>query len=90
MELRRTEAVVGVLTVTVVDTANVPDEGMTVAGEKLHAAPGGRPEQLNETVELKPFDGVMSIVAVPLCPGINVSDPGEIAMEKSAGSELMM
>ena len=51
--LRRAAVVVEVAIVSVVG-ADAP-EGLTVAGEKLHEAPEGRPEQLKETAELKPF-----------------------------------
>lgn len=46
-----------VVMVIVVVAACVPF-GVTVAGEKLHAAPEGSPEQLNVTAELNPFAGV--------------------------------
>lgn len=50
------DVAVEVATVSVVDAAAVP-AGVTVAGEKLHDAPDGRPEQANDTAEsiLDPF-----------------------------------
>ena len=87
-ELWSSAAVVAdVLTVSVVVAA--PPEGVTVCGLKLHVAPEGSPEQLNETVELKPLSGVIVIVVVALSPAATVSDEGEAAMEKS-GKRLMM
>jgi hypothetical protein len=82
---RRVAVVVEVLTVSV--EASAPDE-VAVRGEKLHDAPEGNPEQLNET--LKPFAGVTETVAVPLCPAVIVRDAGEIPMEKSGGGRLMV
>jgi hypothetical protein len=70
-------------TVTVVEAA-VPD-GVTVAGEKLHDAPEGNPEQLKETAEVKPPCGVTLTVAVPLWPPVTVIDAGVEASEKSGG-----
>jgi hypothetical protein len=61
--------------------ATAPD-GVTVAGEKLHVVPAGKPEQLNDTDELNPFTGVIEIVLVPLCPGAIVSDAAEAVIEK--------
>ena len=79
----RVAVVAEVVTVSVVEVA-APD-GVTVAGEKLHDAPLGNPEQLNETGELKPFWGVTETAVVPLCPPVTVSDVGEATMEKSGG-----
>ena len=67
--------------VNVVEAA-APD-GATVAGEKLHDVPAGKPEQLNDTDELNPYCGLTRIVLVPLCPGTTVSDAGEAVIEKS-------
>jgi hypothetical protein len=58
--------------VTVVETG--PPEGVTVAGEKLHEAPTGKPEQLNDTAALNPFTGVSEIDSEALCPAANVTD----------------
>jgi hypothetical protein len=78
----------------VVDTVNVVEAaapgGVTVAGEKLHEAPVGRPEQAKVTAELKPYSGVTEIVAVPLCPAVTVNDAGEAATEKSGAGRLMV
>jgi len=60
----RDAAVAAVFTVSVVVEAVAPD-GVTVAGEKLHDAPDGNPEQLNDITELKPLSGVTVIVSVP-------------------------
>ena len=72
---------VDVVTVSVVEAT--PPDGVTVWGEKLHDAPEGNPEQLNETVELNPCSGVTETVVVPLCPAVTVSDAGEAATVKS-------
>jgi hypothetical protein len=52
---------------------------VTVAGEKLHAASLGRPEQVSATVAVgvKPFCGVNVTVSVPLLPAFTVSDVTE-------------
>jgi hypothetical protein len=57
-------------------------EGVRVAGEKLHVAPTGNPEQLNVIGEAKEFSGVTMTVVVPLCPGVMSSDAEERAMVK--------
>jgi hypothetical protein len=62
--LRSAAVVADVAIVRVVEDA-APD-GVTVAGEKLHDAPEGRPAQANVTAELNPFCGVIEIDAVPL------------------------
>jgi hypothetical protein len=67
--------------VTVVETGE-PD-GVTVAGEKAHAAPEGSPEQTNETAAFNPFSGVTDMETDPLCPAITVSAEGEAVREKS-------
>ena len=86
-ELRRRAAVVGVVTVSTVDVA---PGGVTVAGEKLHVAPVGKPEQLNETAELKPFSGVTETVVAPLSPAATVNAVGVATTEKSAAGRLMV
>jgi hypothetical protein len=65
-------------------------DGVTVGGEKLHEAPEGNPEQLNETAELNPFSGVTEIVVVPLWPPAIVNDVGEAATEKSAAGRVIV
>ena len=85
---RRWRAAV-VAEVAIVSVVDVVPGGVTVAGEKLHFAPAGRPEQLNETAESKPFAGVTVIVAVPLCPAVTVSDVGAAAMEKFGGNSMV-
>ena len=72
-------------TVSVVDV--VPG-GVTVAGEKLHDAPDGSPEQLNDTLEVNPFSGVTEIVVVTLCPTVTANAVGEAATEKSGWGRL--
>jgi hypothetical protein len=74
-------AVVGAVIVTVVEIGE-PD-GVTVAGEKVHAVPEGSPEQTNETATSNPFSGVTDIETDPLCPAITVRAEGEAAREKS-------
>jgi hypothetical protein len=73
-----------VLTANVVEAA--APEGVTVAGEKLHAAPDGNPEQANETAVLNPFAGVTEIAVVALCPAVTVCDASVAAREKSGRS----
>lgn len=83
LELGWTDAVVAaVVTVSFVVEAAVP-EGVTVAGEKLHDAPVGNPEQVNETAEAKPFCGVTETVTEPLCPPVTVSVAGVTPRVKS-------
>ena len=72
---------------TVVDT--VPG-GYTFAGEKLHEAPAGNPEQANVTAEANPPCGDTEMVAVPLPPAVTENEPGDPAMEKSGGTTLMV
>jgi hypothetical protein len=81
-ELLRTAAAREVFTVSVETMLPVD---VTVAGEKLHVAPTGRPEQVNITDEVaeKPFVGVTVIVAVPLVPAVSERDPGETPSAKS-------
>jgi hypothetical protein len=55
---------------------------MTVDGEKLHDAPVGNPEQLNDTGAANEFCGATKIVVVPLCPGVTLTDAGETATVK--------
>lgn len=80
--------VADVAIVTVVETG--PLDGETVAGEKLHDAPGAKPEHVNETAELKPFAGVIDKETVPLRPAVRMSEVGDAATEKSAGVMLTL
>jgi len=64
---RRTPAVADELSVRVLETAAV--EGVTLAGEKLHATLAGNPEHANETGWSKPFDGVTFTLVEALWPG---------------------
>jgi hypothetical protein len=73
-----------VSTVSVVVAAVVP-EGVTVAGEKLHEALAGSPEQLNVTAALKPLEAVTETVVVPLFPAVTIKDPDEAVSVKSGG-----
>ena len=85
----RVAVAVEVVTVNVVVETVVP-ESAKVGGEKLHVAPEGNPEQVNETTELKPFNGVIDTVVVPLLPAVTVSDVGDAPTEKSCGGRLMV
>ena len=77
----RTAAIAGaVVTVSVVETT--APVVTTVDGAKLHDAPEGNPEQLNDTAPPNPSCGVSDMVVVPLCPGVTVSDAGETATVK--------
>ena len=58
-------AAIDTFVVTFSEVEATPVDGVTVCGEKMHVAPAGSPEQLNETVELKPFAGVTEIEVVP-------------------------
>jgi hypothetical protein len=82
------EAAAVVETVSVVEAA-APD-GVTVVGEKLHEAPDGSPEQLNETAEANSLCGVTVTVVFPGCPYEMVRDVGDAATEKSGGGRLMV
>jgi hypothetical protein len=73
--------------VTVIIVEIFAPTGVIVAGEKLHDAPEGSPEQLKATAELNPSRGVTAIVIEPLFPGAKVSDAGEAAIEKSEGGK---
>ena len=68
------------VTVKVVDT--VPG-GVTDAGEKLHKAPVGKPEQSNRTGDPNPPTGVIETVVVALFPAVAEIDDEEDATEKS-------
>jgi hypothetical protein len=63
------------VTVSVV-VAAVP-KGVTELGEKLHDAPEGNPEQLNETADEYPFSGVTKTAAVLLCPCGTIKEAGK-------------
>ena len=85
LELRWTAAVSPlVLTVSVEVEAAVP-EGVTEAGEKLHDAPAGKPEQENITAVATRFRGVTETVTVPLCPLVTESAAGVTATAKLTG-----
>jgi hypothetical protein len=75
-----------VVMVIVVLAAAVPF-GVTVAGEKLQAAPLGRPEQARPTAELNPPLGVMVKVSVALWPGVTVR-PAALAAIVKLGAAL--
>ena len=51
----------------------------TVAGLKMQVAPEGWPEQENETVPLKPFSGVIVIVAVAVLPADTLAGVAALA-----------
>ena len=91
MRLARRELLAGLAEVTTerVVLAAAP-EGVKIAGEKLHEAPEGRPEQLKETGESNPFDGVIEIVVAPLCPAVTVRDGEETATAKSGGGRWIV
>jgi hypothetical protein len=74
--------------VSVVATGEAP--GVTLAGEKRHVAPAGRPEQVKETAELNPFCGVTVIVAVPLFPAFSPRETGDKERLKSAAGKLIV
>jgi len=80
--------VAAVVTVRVVVAAAGPD-GVSVAGEKLHAAPAGTPEHANETAEANELCGEIEIVAVPLPPAVTVIVTGAAVTEKSGGTLMM-
>jgi hypothetical protein len=72
-----------------VDDAAVP-EGITFAGENMHDAPAGNPEQLNCTGESNEFSGMTETVAVPLCPVVTASEPGVTATMKLGVGRLIV
>jgi hypothetical protein len=88
-ELCRTSAIAAEVEIVRVVVAAAP-AGITLAGEKLHDAPDGSPEQLNETAEANPFCGVMDTVVVPLDPDATVSAVGESETLKSGAGRLMV
>jgi hypothetical protein len=57
----------------------------TEAGEKLHIAPEGNPEQMNETDPVNPFNAPTVMLAVPDPPLETVSEAGLRVIEKSGG-----
>src|SRR6202521_4100828 len=71
-----------VVIVMVVVPATLPF-GVTVAGEKLHAAPLGNPEHAKAVGWLKPLTGVMLIVSVPLFPRAIIRVAAPVARLKS-------
>jgi hypothetical protein len=80
--------VAAVVTVSVVVAAAGPD-GVSVAGEKLHASPAGNPIHANETAEANEFCGEIEIVAVPLAPAVTVIVAGAAVTENSGGTLMM-
>ena len=56
--------------------------GVTVAGEKLHDAPEGKPAQLNVIGAENEFWGVTMTVTVAPCPAVRESELGEAATKK--------
>ena len=84
----RAAVAVEVATVRVVEAAS--PAGVTLAGEKLHADPVGKPEQLNVTVEAYPFSGVTRTEALPLCPLATVTDEGKRTTEKLGDGALIV
>ena len=66
-------------------------EGVTVGGVKLHDTLEGKPAaQLNDTVELNPFNGVTEMVVVTLFPEVSANVDAEEATEKSGWGRLMV
>lgn len=86
--LQNRSAVVGEVVMVRVVVA-VPPDGMTAAGEKLQDAPAGRPEQLNVTVDVKPFNDVMETVVEALCPAARDMEGRELTTEKSGAGRLI-
>jgi len=74
-----------VVSVRVVETGFVP--GVTLAGEKLHAAPAGNPLHEKPTVEVRSPAGVIVMVKVADWPARTVAFCGLASMVKSAGTE---
>ena len=83
---RKAPVVVDVEIVIVVVAVEL--DGVRVAGEKLHAAPAGNPEQLNVIGVSTEFLGVTRTVVVPLCPGVRVRDAGERVRVKVGGGRF--
>jgi hypothetical protein len=57
--------------------------GVTVDGEKLQVLAAGSPAQEKVVAELKPADGEIVMVNVPVWPAANVALLGCVAIEKS-------
>ena len=76
LELGRTAADAEV--VEIVSCVDVVPGNVMLAGEKLHVAPVGRPEQANVTIPLNPLAGATAIViGLEDCPAVMVSDVTE-------------
>ena len=67
---------------SVVVDAEVP-EGVTVAGEKLHEAPVGSPEQVNDDRGGEAVLRRYRYRGRAICPAVMVSEEGEAATAKS-------
>lgn len=88
--LQMTRRLADVAEVLTVNWVEVVPGGVTVAGEKVHEAPAGSPEQAKETGELKLFAGEIEMEVVPLCPAVTESAAGEADTEKSGGGKLIV
>ena len=74
------------MVVTVSMVVAAPPLGVTDAGEKLQAAPAGRPEQEKATAELKPVPGATVRVKLADCPAFMVAVLGaELNVKSPAG-----
>lgn len=75
---RNAAVVIEVFIVRVVEA--VSPDGVIVPGEKLHDAPEGKPEQLNESGEVNGIWDVTRTEAVALCPAVTARDAGLTVM----------
>jgi hypothetical protein len=65
-----------------------PGRGVTLAGEKLHDAPAGSPEQVNATVEPAVLTvGIRSVTSVLLRLGAHFPGPSPNSRHASRGRE---
>jgi hypothetical protein len=78
-------AVAGTPIVSVEEPSAVTD-----VGEKLHVAPEGSPEQVNETDPANPFNAPTMMLALPDPPLETVSEAGFKVREKSGGGVVIM
>jgi hypothetical protein len=64
--------------------------GVTVAGEKLHRAPAGSPEQLSSTGAANPFSGTMVTLVTLACPWTTVTESLATFTENAGVARLMV
>lgn len=76
--------------VTIKAVEAVVPAGTTVAGEKLHVVPAGKPEQLNETLPAKPLPGMIKTLVKLACPRLTVTELVESLTAKVGEGRLIV